>query len=226
MIARAPSSAHKTYVIDTNVLLHDPNALFAFEEHDILIPIVIIEEIDRFKKDLTEVGRNARQVSRYLDELRLEHGRPLSQGVPLSGGGSLFVDLCEDAKPTWAWADDKHLADNTLLAVADKRNRESDQLGLVVVVTKDTNLRIKANALGIRAEDYEHGKVRVDELYSGQDELVVSPELLETLFADGEAPSDDVAGLAANECLVLRNPSSPARRCSRAWARTRSPFAW
>lgn len=211
MIARAPSSAHKTYVLDTNVLLHDPNALFAFEEHDILIPIVIIEEIDRFKKDLTEVGRNARQVSRYLDQLRLEHGRPLSQGVPLSGGGRLFVDLCEDAQPTWAWADDKHLADNTLLAVADKRNRESEQPGLVVVVTKDTNLRIKANALGIRAEDYEHGKVRVDELYSGQDELVVSPELLETLFADGEAPSDDVAEFAANECLVLRNADQPGQ---------------
>ena len=211
MIARAPSSHRKTYVVDTNVLLHDPNALFAFEEHEIIIPIVIIEEIDRFKKDLTEVGRNARQVSRILDELRLEHGIPLSQGVPLDAGGTLFVDLCEDIEISWRWADPKHLADNMLLAVADKMNREADRLGLVIVVTKDTNLRIKANALGIRAEDYEHGKVMVEELYTGQDELVVSPELLEQLFADGEAESDEVEGLAANECLVLRNSERPTQ---------------
>lgn len=211
MIARAPSSHRKTYVVDTNVLLHDPTAMFAFEEHEVVLPIVIIEEIDRFKKDLTEVGRNARQVSRVLDRLHLGHGVPLSQGVPLDGGGSLRVDLCEDVEVTWRWADPKHLADNMLLAVADKMNRDASRLGLVIVVTKDTNLRIKANALGIRAEDYEHGKVQVEELYSGQNELVVTPELLETLFADGEAPSEDIDGLAANECLVLRNKERPTQ---------------
>ncbi len=211
VIARAPSSHRKTYVVDTNVLLHDPNALFAFEEHEVVLPIVIIEEIDRFKKDLTEVGRNARQVSRILDELRVDQGSPLSQGVPLEGGGSLRVDLCEDVEIPWGWADPKHRADNMLLAVADQMNREAERLGLVIVVTKDTNLRIKANALGIRAEDYEHGKVMVEELYSGQNELTVSPELLETLFADGHATSDEVAGLAANECLVLRNSERPTQ---------------
>lgn len=211
MIARAPSSQRKTYVVDTNVLLHDPNALFAFEEHVVIIPIVIIEEIDRFKKDLTEVGRNARQVSRILDELLLEHGIPLSQGVPLDRGGELRVDLCADVKVTWPWADPKHLVDNMLLAVADRMNQSADQQGLVIVVTKDTNLRIKANALGIRAEDFEHGKVMVEELYTGQAELVVSSDTLETLYADGEAVSDLVENMAANECLVLRNEDRPTQ---------------
>ncbi|MCO4770894.1 MAG: PhoH family protein [Deltaproteobacteria bacterium] len=210
-MARAPSSQRKTYVVDTNVLLHDPNAIFAFEEHEVVLPIVIIEEVDRFKKDLTEVGRNARQISRFLDELRLDHGIPLSQGVPLDGGGSLRVDLCENLEITWSWAGPKSRVDNLLLAVADQLNRKAGQVGLVVVVTKDTNLRIKANALGIRAEDYEHGKVEVDELYTGQNELTVSSELLDSLFADGEAPSEHAEPLAANECLVLRNGERPTQ---------------
>ena len=211
MIARAPSSQRKTYVVDTNVLLHDPNALFAFEEHEVVLPIVIIEEVDRFKKDLTEVGRNARHISRVLDTLRLEHGIPLSKGVALDSGGSLRVDLCENVEITWAWADPKHKADNTLLAVADRLNREAGSVGLVIVVTKDTNLRIKANALGIRAEDYEHGKVEVAELYTGQNEMSVGPETLETLFADGEAPAEFEEDLLANECLVLRNEERPTQ---------------
>ena len=213
MIARAPSSQRKTYVVDTNVLLHDPGSIFKFEEHEVVLPIVIIEEVDRFKKDLTEVGRNARQVSRVLDNLRLEHGIPLSQGVPLGeGGGSLRVDLCENVEVTWRWADKKHIADNTLLAVAHQLNEQAGRNGTVIVVTKDTNLRIKANALGIRAEDYEHGKVEVEELYTGQAEVTVGPDLLETLFADGEAHGADIdADLTANECLVLRNSERPTQ---------------
>ena len=211
MIARAPSELRKTYVLDTNVLLHDPHALFAFEEHEVVLPIKIIEEIDRFKKDLTEVGRNARQVSRYLDQLRIQFEIPLSQGVPLQKGGTLRVDLCENVTIQWKWADEKHFVDNMLLAVADGLNRAAERVGLVVVVTKDTNLRIKANALGIRAEDYEHGKVPVDELYSGQGELSVTQALIDELFAAGSAPSEDVADYAANQCLVLRSLERPTQ---------------
>ena len=125
MIARAPSDQRKTYVLDTNVLLHDPNSLYAFEEHEVVIPIKIIEEVDRFKKDLTEVGRNARQISRILDQLRLEHGRPLSQGIFLESGGSIRVDLCEGVEVTWRWADKEHLADNLLLALANELKKFS-----------------------------------------------------------------------------------------------------
>ena len=211
MIARAPSDQRKTYVLDTNVLLHDPNSLYAFEEHEVVIPIKIIEEVDRFKKDLTEVGRNARQISRILDQLRLEHGRPLSQGIFLESGGSIRVDLCEGVEVTWRWADKEHLADNLLLALANELNNNAQRPGLVIVVTKDTNLRIKANALGIRAEDYEHGKVHVDELYTGQNEMTVSNAELEALFKEGRADRADLEAYAANQCLVLRNADRPTQ---------------
>jgi hypothetical protein len=81
------SGGRRTYVLDTNVLLYDPNAIFKFEEHDVLIPITVIEEIDRFKKDLTETGRNARQFSRFLDELRDGGASDLKDGVQLPDGG-------------------------------------------------------------------------------------------------------------------------------------------
>lgn len=85
----------KTYILDTNVLLHDPQAIFRFEENDVVIPITVIEEVDHFKKDLNEIGRNARHTSRLLDELR-EKGR-LVDGVPLESGGRLKVILCSEA---------------------------------------------------------------------------------------------------------------------------------
>ena len=89
---KAPSKGgRRTYVLDTNVLLYDPNALFVFQEHELVIPITVIEEIDRFKKDLNETGRNARHVSRHLDAMRAQGS--LARGVPLPSGGSLRVDI-------------------------------------------------------------------------------------------------------------------------------------
>ena len=207
MIERAPSHERKTYVIDTNVLLYDPTALFKFEEHDLVIPITVIEEVDRFKKDLTETGRNARQVGRELDKLRGESGTGLNVGVPLPGGGTIRIDLC-DADVTWNWADKKHHADNLILAVASRLNESADGAGRVILVTKDTNMRIKANALGTRAEDYEHGKVSMDELWTGQQEVTVPPEVVDALYRNGTAEFD-TSELGPNECLVLRNADRP-----------------
>ena len=93
-VATPDEGGQKTYVLDTNVLLYDPNALFVFHEHDVVIPIVVIEEIDRFKKDVNETGRNARQVSRLLDELRSKGS--LGEGVVLDGGGQLRVDFADN----------------------------------------------------------------------------------------------------------------------------------
>ena len=208
MIQRAPSTARKTYVIDTNVLLHDPNSAFQFDEHKVVIPIQVIEELDRFKKDLNETGRNARQFTRNLDRLRERADPDLSSGVELEGGGHLRIDLCEDVEVNWSWADDKHYVDNLILAVALRLNAKAESPGRVIVLTKDANLRIKANALGVRAEDYEHGTVSMDALYTGQDEVIVDPELIETLYRTGEA-AWDAEGRSANEFLVLRNRARP-----------------
>lgn len=188
----------KTYVLDTNVLLHDAQALFRFEDNDVVIPMTVIEEIDRFKKDLNETGRNARQISRTLDGLR-EKTR-LMEGVPLEGGGVLKVVLCSDAALQRLPLELRgEQADNRILAVAADLMKSCECP--VVFVTKDTNLRIKADVIGLAAEDYETGKVPIDELYSGQAEVMVDKEIVDRFYGQGyiEIGND----YRANECVTL-----------------------
>src|SRR5208337_1085847 len=135
------ASAKKVFVLDTNVLLHDPMSICHFQEHDIVIPIVVIEEIDTFKKDQTEIGRNARAVSRQMDKLR-QNGS-LSQGVTLEGGGVLKVDVVPHPLDLGLAGMDKHKADNQILACALGQLKVRKEK--VVLVSKDTNLRIKAD---------------------------------------------------------------------------------
>src|SRR5439155_1158536 len=105
----------KNYVLDTNVLLHDPRALFQFKDNNVIIPIYVVEEIDKFKRDLSELGRNARQVSRDLDAFREENGS-LTEGVPLESGGTLRVLFTERELPRELM--NQHIADNRILALA------------------------------------------------------------------------------------------------------------
>jgi PhoH-like ATPase len=173
----------KYFVLDTNVLLYDPQALFKFEENNLIIPITVIEEIDRFKKDMNETGRNARHISRYLDNLRKQGS--LSAGVKLESGGMVRVDLYDEKimQRLPPELQDKS-GDNRILAVAvNVRAEAGDQP--VIFVTKDTNLRIKADALGLNAEDYESDKVDIEELYSGFLEMSVQPEIIDRFFGQG-----------------------------------------
>src|SRR5512137_2756923 len=135
----------KIFVLDTNVLLHDPQAIFAFEDNDVVIPIVVIEELDKFKKGIDEMGRNARQVSRILDGYR-QKGK-LSQGVQLEGGGNLRVELNHQIPQNLPSELNAAKADNRILSIA--LNLRSTNIP-VILVTKDTNLRIKADAFGLR----------------------------------------------------------------------------
>jgi PhoH-like ATPase len=181
------ASSKKVFVLDTNVLLHDPQAIFHFQEHDIVIPIVVIEEIDNFKKDQTEVGRNARSISRQMDKLRARGS--LSQGVVMDGGGTLKVDVSNYQNEVGGFSSlDKHKADNQILACA--REMLSTRKEKVVLVTKDTNLRIKADAVGLLAEDYTTDKVELDELYTGTAQWEVDPELLDLLYDGGLVPPE------------------------------------
>jgi PhoH-like ATPase len=172
----------KTFVLDTNVLLHDPSAILRFEDNDVVLPITIIEELDRFKKQPEVTGRNARQASRMLDELR-QKGH-LTKGIPLDNGGSIQVALCHRETlhelPTELEGD---RADNAILAVALELMRQCQCP--VVMVSKDINLRIKADALGLIAEDYKTDKVDVDDLYTGITEVVVEGEDIDRLFQQG-----------------------------------------
>jgi PhoH-like ATPase len=177
----------KTYVLDTNVLLHDPEALFRFEENDVVIPIWVVEEIDLFKREVTEIGRNARKVSRELDKLRVKG--PISEGVELETGGTLSISMervQNDLPPTLG----ENKADNLILgvAIAFKKKRKN-----VVLVSKDTNLRIKANALDVEAQDYERGKIHFDELYSGWNTVKVESGLLDRLYKEKRIPLPETA---------------------------------
>lgn len=173
----------RLFVLDTNVLMHDPTALFRFDEHDIFLPMVVLEELDRGKKGLSEVSRNVRQVSRFLDDMMLKtaDSQTIDQGIQLpnvhgqdadeESTGKLFFQTTEidTALP-------KDLpglqADNAILAIASGLQQTHPDT-TVTLVSKDINLRIKASILGIHAEDYFNDKVLddVDLLYLGSTEL-------------------------------------------------------
>jgi len=194
----------KRFLLDTNVLLHDPKALLAFEDNAVLLPIYVIEEIDHFKRQLTGLGENARWISRFLDGLRRQ-GR-LSEGVPLETGGSLKVVFDPD-NPQQPIVHGNGTVDNEILKIARHLRDEDPDIPLILV-TKDVNLRIKADALGLAAEDYETDRVRLDELYSGQTELELAAEQLDLFRQTGELPLLE-GDFFPNEYALLRDPSDP-----------------
>ena len=200
-----PPSKKKVFVLDTNVLLHDPNSILHFQEHDVVLPIVVIEEMDHFKKDQTEVGRNARTVSRMLDRMRTTGS--LSSGVPLDGGGSLKVDVVAHNLDLGILSADKTKADNQILACA--RELLHTRKERVVLVTKDTNLRIKADAIGVQAEDYTTDRVEMDELYTGHKIWEVDPAQVDQLYDGGLTP-DPSLNLQPNQFLTLVDRANPS----------------
>lgn len=187
----------KRYILDTNVLLHDPKALFQFQDNDVVIPLKVIEEIDRFKRDQTELGRNARHVSRMLDEIRLQGN--LSKGVNMPGGGNLCIAFPGErhAYTEGITADDQILHLSMLL-------REKNVDPPIIVVSKDINLRLKADALGLEAEDYETGQVNIDELFLGHSAHDVAPDLLEQFRQNGFVEPIGFSP-SPNEYVLLRD---------------------
>ncbi len=173
----------KLFVLDTNVLMHDPSALFRFQEHDIFIPMIVLEELDHSKKGLSEVARNARQASRFLDELirhadadTIQHGIPLphldyAARIDERCRGRLFfqVERLSFPLPESLPGD---MPDNSILGTTLALSRARPECQ-TVLVSKDINLRIKASVLGLRAEDYFNDQVLddIDLLYSGASEL-------------------------------------------------------
>ncbi len=191
----------KAYVLDTNVLLHDPQSLFAFEDNDVVIPIYVIEEVDTFKKDLSELGRNARQVARHLDALRLQGH--LAQGVPNGdAGGKTFVTYTSREVAAEFFAEG-HKADNRILATAlEWQSKHKDQP--TIFVTKDVALRIRADALGMKVEDYEADKIDANEHYTGVVDVDCDGDQIDAFYRDGHVSlwSQD---WSPNQFIILRN---------------------
>lgn len=196
----------KYYVLDTNVLLHDPQAILKFSDNIVILPLTVIEEIDRFKKDQSETGRNARQISRMIDGFRLQH--KLIEGVPLENGGELRVAIYKEEfllkLPPELRVDQ---GDNRILAVA-RDLQENSPPGTVFFVSKDINLRIKADTIGMAAEDYRNDKVPVEDLYTGSGEIYVSGEEIDRFYEQGSIAVE--AELFANQGVTLIDKSNPS----------------
>ncbi|HVZ34662.1 MAG TPA: PIN domain-containing protein, partial [Polyangiaceae bacterium] len=196
----------KLFILDSNVLLHDPQAIFKFEDNDLIIPIYVIEEIDRFKRDSNERGRNAREIARLIDSLREHSGGSLASGTAVGSGGSLRVyvperraELASGLHPT--------SGDNAILQVAcSLRDAHPDRL--TVFVTMDINLRIRADALGLKTDNYQNQSVQPDNIKTGVVEIV-HPEI-DAFFTTGEIVIDD-GRLYPNVCVMLRSADDEKR---------------
>ncbi len=188
-LAGSPAAKVKNYVLDTNVLLHDPDALLNFQDNHVLLPIEVIEEIDKFKRETTERGQNARAVSRLLDKLRAKGS--LSEGVPLEHGGLLRIIFAHKVAGAAAKASKDAATpefgsvDNRILSLA-LNVRRADRKTPTILVTKDINLRLKADAWGLQAEDYETDRVNLKDLYTGKFELVLPSAKLSEFRSRGE----------------------------------------
>jgi PhoH-like ATPase len=190
----------KHFVLDTNILLHDPRAITQFADNEVVIPIFVIEEIDNFKKEASELGRNAREVARLLDRLRSEGAR-LSDGAALPNGGRLRVASAARSVPTTLR--ESQIADYLILMVAlDVRDANKGEP--TIFVTKDVNLRIRADSLGLTSMDFEAERIDIDELYSGMVELPVAAVDVDTFYAQNTLDLAE-SSLKANQYVLLRD---------------------
>ncbi|MEN3013201.1 MAG: PhoH family protein [Endomicrobiia bacterium] len=201
--------ARKTFVLDTNVLLHDPEAMFVFADNKVVIPMTVIEELDILKRRNDELGRNSRLISRKLDMLRSKGS--LIEGVTLENGGLIKIELDWDKELPAHFIENK--ADHRILAVALSLKKRGER---VIFITKDINLRIKAESLGITTQDYEKAKVRPEAVYTGFRELETSQEIIDKIFSSKKISledlqknvSIDLSEVYLNEFLILKSGKS------------------
>ena len=199
--ASIPVPAGKSFLLDTNVLLHDADSLSAFEDNNLVLTVDVLEELDRFKRGNDEKGRNARRVIRTIDSLR--DGQPLSQGVRLPGGGKLFV-LVKTFVDFLPRGMDASIPDNRILAAACALDKAGAD---VTFITKDINARVKADALGIKAEDFRNRTVNFDELYSGWSEHDLPQEVIDAFYQG--SPASIEAEFCPNQCVLMKSNTNP-----------------
>jgi len=202
--------AVKNYVLDTNVILHDSQAILAFADNNVIIPIYVIEEVDSFKKDQTELGRNARHAARMLDQHRTNGG--LSHPQPLEGGGTIRVALAKNPPKNPSY--DSRSMDQRILELA-KEIRDEDPEIPTILVSKDVNMRVRGDALGLHTVDYEPEQISIEELYPGNREVVVPTGTIDALYADGAVTVDVEGGLYPNEYVLLKDEGGAKSALSR-----------
>ena len=201
----------KNYILDTNVLLHDPNSLLSFQDNNVLVPIEVIEEIDHFKRESSELGQSARTVSRMLDGLRAQGS--LSEGVSLPNGGRLriiFQKKTRSRNGNGSNNGNGHSMDSRIVASALQVQKASPKQA-TVLVTKDINLRVKADAFGLPAEDYQSDRVSINELYTGTFDMAVSAEKMVSFRSNGELDLPAGTSYFPNEYCTLTEEGNPKR---------------
>lgn len=199
----------KTFVIDTNVLLHDPDAISKFHDNDVIIPLNVLEELDGMKRFSDELGKNARHVIRYIDALKEKKGGDLQNGVKIENGivVRVLVDMKPGEKTGFPLSPDR--STNKILLVAFKLRENGEK---VVIVSKDFVVRVKAEAIGLEAEDYENLKASYDNLYRGYRKLEVPKRDIDIFYKDGFLPIE-VADLLPNEYCLLSSPEQSSAIC-------------
>lgn len=197
----------KNYVLDTNVLLHDPSSVLNFKDNNVLIPIDVIEELDRFKRESNELGSNARTFSRTLDKLR-EKGK-LNKGVRLSNGGCLRVIFPEKSESGLLVFGNKTV-DSRIVAMGLEIQKAEPKIP-TIIVSKDINLRLKADAFGLDAEDYETDRIFLTDLYTGMIEQTISAEKMARFRTEGELELNGNGKYFPNEYCTLTEETNLKR---------------
>ena len=201
-----PGAERRTYVLDTCVLLADPTALFRFDEHDLVLPLVVVEELDRKKTLMDEIGANARRAIRLLEEQGASRAGGMSQHAALPGGGTLRIELNGIHSERLPEILDPTTPDHRILSTC--LELEATLPGETVLVTKDAALRIKAAQLGVEVQDYRADTVAVDESYSGVTEIAVDSAVVDRIYVEGKVTLESEPGLFANQFVVLHGPGS------------------
>jgi PhoH-like ATPase len=199
--------SRKTFVIDTNVLLHDPNAISKFKENDVAIPLGVLEELDGMKRQSDELGRNARTVVRFIDSLKEISKGDLHNGVQIEHGISvrIYIDTKVCEKKMFPLPLDRN--NNRILLAAYQLKEKGEK---VVLVSKDFVMRVKAEAIGIEAEDYENLKVAFDRMYKGYRKIEVPKKDIDTFIKDGFLTTE-VHDFHPNEyCHLVSSENSSA----------------
>lgn len=193
----------KNYVLDTNVILNDPKCIFSFEDNNVYIPITVVEELDKFKKENNELGRNARKFARTIDGL-INVSNSVSNGLKLnSDEGLLYIVVIDNGllnKLPIEIRENK--PDNKILAVAYEIHKKNKTIP-TIFVSKDINLRIKSASIGVPAEDYEHDKVVSDELYTGTTEVIVPSDMIDRFYKDKGLTSEIFFQFNPNTYITL-----------------------
>lgn len=199
----------KIYVLDTNVLLQDPYSIFSFQDNEVVIPGVVLEEVDSKKRYMDEVGRNARQVSKLIDQLR-QNGK-LHEKIPLDNGGVLRIELNHRSFQQLQEIFVEKTNDNRILAVAknlllEEQTKENGRP--VILVSKDALVRVKADAIGLEAEDFLSDRVvEIDHIYTGFLDLYMSPEHLSRFYEKGELVLAEITNhpFYPNQFIVMKD---------------------